>query len=95
MVIVLRDGACAPLPCGKPLIRPICKRIAHLLREGEGFLLGSVFFNAKGDPSTKSLNAILPTAPLRMTVGGNGRTHGCAPTYNSKTLPMIRFRIAH
>ena len=58
MVIVLRGSACAPLPCGKPLIRPIRKRIAHLLRKGEGFLSGSVFFNAKGDPSTISLREI-------------------------------------
>ena len=32
----------------QPLIRPIRKRIGHLLREGEGFLLNDVLFNAEG-----------------------------------------------
>ena len=35
-----------------------------------------------GDSSTKSLNAILPPAPLRMTAGGNGYTSNASDKCN-------------
>ena len=37
---------------------------------GKASFFRSVLFNAEGDLSTKSLNAILPPAPLKMTAGG-------------------------
>ena len=46
------------------------KRVAARLRAPN--VRQKRLFNAEGDPSTKSLNAILPPAPLRMTAGGNG-----------------------
>ena len=38
---------------------------------GGGFLFQQRFCPTLGDPSTKSLNAILPPAPLRMTAPYN------------------------